>query len=148
MDLLQVQEELNIVIQITQQQLDLISQIQLALKENGDATIERLSVRSRRQSYASSSGLNPPSIHAEPDTGLRRRGKLYITLLSSGAVVASQTMPSNCLSIIICSSMRSHRQWHLSGFGTALVITAPCTIADFAGKSTVRPTSPTPSPSS
>ncbi|KAJ9667687.1 hypothetical protein H2201_002222 [Coniosporium apollinis] len=73
MDLLQVQEELNIVIQITQQQLDLISQIQLALKENGDATIERLSVRSRRQSYASSSGLNPPSIHAEPDTGLRRR---------------------------------------------------------------------------
>ncbi|EON67578.1 hypothetical protein W97_06946 [Coniosporium apollinis CBS 100218] len=71
MDLLQVQEELNIVIQVTQQQLDLISQIQLALNDTGDATRGRLSVGSRRPSCASSSGLNPPSIHVEPDTGLR-----------------------------------------------------------------------------
>ncbi|KAF4539673.1 Mg2+ transporter protein CorA-like/Zinc transport protein ZntB [Lasiodiplodia theobromae] len=50
MDLLQVQEELNIIIQITEQQLDIIAQLQDILESHEPLPSERMSIKSRPRS--------------------------------------------------------------------------------------------------
>lgn len=72
MDLLQAQEELNIIIQITEQQLDLISQLQDILETNEPLVSERMSVKSRprsrgipeRRHMAEDGGTLPPFFRA------------------------------------------------------------------------------------
>ena len=54
-DLLQVQEELNIVIQVTQQQSDLIDDIQDTWFQQRNTAIDRMSIGSRAVSHASAS---------------------------------------------------------------------------------------------
>lgn len=64
MDLLQVQEELNIIIQITQQQTALMEDIQLAWyqhRNNGLENQDRFSIRSRAASQGSAPGAFQPS---------------------------------------------------------------------------------------
>lgn len=75
MDLMQVQEELNIIIQITQHQYDLLGDVQEELYQQHLAPIDKMSVRSRAISQASASA-NPASatqILAFPDRATFRQ---------------------------------------------------------------------------